>query len=43
MNWIAEDAVSLLMFLAPGLVAVGIFVHLLHIHLQACLIKSFKR
>ena len=25
MNWIAEDAVSLLMFLAPGLVAVGIF------------------
>ena len=25
MNWIAEDAISLLMFLAPGLVVVGIF------------------
>lgn len=25
MNWIAEDAINLLMFLAPGLVAVGIF------------------
>ena len=25
MNWIAEDAVSLLMFLASGLVVVGIF------------------
>ena len=25
MNWIAEDAISLLMFLAPGLVFVGVF------------------
>lgn len=25
MNWIADDAISLLMFLAPGLVVVGIF------------------
>ena len=25
MNWIAEDAISLLMFLAPDLVVVGIF------------------
>lgn len=25
MNWIAEDAIGLLMFLAPGLVVVGIF------------------
>lgn len=25
MNWIAEDAISLLMFLAPGLVVVGVF------------------